>query len=167
MLLAMLIYQDVYLLLLPLTKVLSFIFLRLIDNSAVILDNSIIFGGKSFNLIPACVALPAYYLLFFLTLTTKDLNFKVSYKLFFIGSLLILVMNIIRIDFLILAFVGFGKAWFDYIHLFFWKFVSGLYVAIVWIFLTKKYKIISIPIYSDFKYLYSRSVFRKKNRKTE
>jgi exosortase/archaeosortase family protein len=165
--LAMLIYQDIYLILLPLTKFLSFLFLKLVDNTASILNNSLVVGGKSFKIISACVALPAYYLLLFLTLTTKDLSFKKSCKLLIVGSILIITMNIIRIDFLILVFIGLGKSWFDYIHLFLWKFVSGIYVALVWIFLTKKYNIQSIPIYDDFKYLYSKSLFRKKNQKKE
>ena len=74
-------------------------------------------------------------------------------KLFFIGSLLILLMNIFRIDILILSSVKFGKVWFDAIHMIFWKFLSTLYVAFVWIFLVKKFKIKTIPIYSDIKYL--------------
>ena len=156
----MLIYEDIYTILLPLTKFISFILLEIIGTSASILGNSIIVGNNSFNLISSCVALPAYYLLLFLILTTKDISLKKSFLVFFSGIFLILIMNVIRIDLLIIAFVKFGKPWFDYIHIFFWKFVSGVYVAIVWIWLTKKNKINSIPIYDDLKYLYSRSLFK-------
>jgi hypothetical protein len=74
-------------------------------------------------------------------------------------------MNILRIDLLIAAFVSLGKEWFDTIHLVFWKFVSGVYVALVWIFLSKKYKIRSIPIYTDIKYLYNKSFLKNRSEK--
>ncbi len=159
-LLAILLYQDVYPILLPLTKYLSTILLNLLYDVEII-ENSLLVNSQSFSFIPACIALPAYYLLFFLILGTKDLSLKKSAKLSFVGSILILVMNIIRVDILIMAFLEFGKRWFDSVHLFFWKFVSGIYVALVWIFLTKKYKIKTIPFYDDLKYFYSRSIFQK------
>ncbi len=159
-LLAILLYQDVYTILLPLTKYLSAITLNLLYNIEVI-ENSILVNGQSFSFVSACIALPAYYLLLFLTLGTKDLSLKKSTKILLLGSSLILTMNIIRIDLLIMAFSEFGKRWFDSVHLFFWKFVSGVYVAIVWIILTKKYKIRTIPFYDDLKYFYSRSIFQK------
>ena len=157
---AMLIYPDVYTIFLPLTKYLSTIILSLLYNVEVI-ENSILVNSQTFSFISACIALPAYYLLFFLILGTKDLTLNKSAKLFFIGSILIIAMNIIRIDLLIIAFLEFGKRWFDSIHLFFWKFVSGIYVALVWIFLTRRYKVKTIPFYDDLKYFYSRSMFQK------
>ena len=160
----MLSYNEAYLIFLPITKFLSFIIPNIIDSGVTIVQNSLVIGEKYFTLIPACIALPAYYLLFFLILTTKDLSFKKSLTLFFTGSFLILLMNVIRIDILILAFSGLGKSWFEYIHLFLWKFVSGVYVALVWIYLIKKYNIKEIPVYSDFKYLYSKSLFKKRTK---
>ena len=162
-LLAMLLYQDIYSIFLPLTKYLSTISLNLLYNVKAI-ENTLLVGNQSFSLIPACVALPAYYLLFFLVLGTKDLSLRKSTKLLVIGSILILAMNIIRIDLLIIAFLEFGKSWFDSIHLFFWKFVSGVYVALVWIFLTKKYKIKTIPFYDDLRYFYSRSILKNSSK---
>ena len=164
-LLLFLIYDYIYLIALPITTYLSFIFLKLLQYSPTLLNNSISINNTTFSFIPACVALPAYYLLLILILTTKDLDFKKSTKLFFFGSLLILVMNILRIDLLIAAFISFGKHWFDTLHLVFWKFVSGIYVALVWIFLTRIYKIKSIPAYTDIKYLYEKSILKNRFKK--
>ncbi len=160
-----LIYDYVYIIALPITTYLSFIFLNIFQYSPTLANNAISIGNTNFNFIPACVALPAYYLLLLLILTTKDLDFKKSAKILAYGSILILAMNIIRIDLLIAAFISLGKHWFDSIHLVFWKFVSGIYVALVWIFLSKKYKIKTIPVYSDIKYLYEKSILKNRFKK--
>ena len=82
--------------------------------------------------------------------------------MFFLGSLLILGMNLLRIIILIVLDVEFGKDYFDAVHLIFWNFVSGVYIALVWIFLVKKFKVSKIPYYSDLKYFYKKSFLRKK-----
>jgi len=46
-----------------------------------------------------------------------------------------------------------GSRLFETVHLFFWKILSGVVVVIIWIYLTRKYKITSIPVYDDIKYL--------------
>ncbi|MBS3172489.1 hypothetical protein J4438_02840, partial [Candidatus Woesearchaeota archaeon] len=68
----------------------------------------------------------------------------------------IFIMNIIRIEILLFLLIKNNYNLFEQVHLLFWNFVSGIYVAFVWIILIKKYKINSIPIYSDIKYLYQR-----------
>lgn len=161
--LVFLLYGFGYFIFLWLTKNLSYFGLNIFYPVRLI-NNSIVVNNHAFTFISACVALPAYYLLLFLILTTKDIDFKHSVKLFFIGSLLILLLNIIRIDLLIISFINFGKDFFDSIHLVFWKFVSGLYVALVWIFLSKWYKIKNIPVYSDLKYLYSKSLLKQRKK---
>ena len=69
-------------------------------------------------------------------------------------QLLILIANIIRIDILIIALVKYSSNLFNTLHLFFWKVLSTIYVVILWIFLTKLFKIKEVPIYSDFKEVY-------------
>ena len=82
--------------------------------------------------------------------------------MFLSGSFLILLMNVIRVDALLYILVECGENWFKKIHIFFWHFVSSIYVAAVWIFLSYKFKVKSIPIYSDFKFLLEKSIFGKK-----
>lgn len=124
--------------------------------NANLINGSIFIENYVINFIPACIAVLAYALLFFLIVLTKDINFKKGLKLFGLGSLLILIMNIIRIDILLFILVEFGDNMFDKVHLLFWNFISGAYVALVWIFLVKKFKIRTIPIFSDLKELHKR-----------
>ena len=128
---------------------------------ANLINGSIFVENYVVKFIPACIAVLAYALLFFLIILTKDISLRKGLKVFFFGSLLILLMNIIRIDLLLFILVEFGDNMFDRIHLFFWNFVSGVYVAFVWIFLVKKFKIKKIPIVSDVKTLYNDSISQK------
>ena len=63
-------------------------------------------------------------------------------------------MNVLRIDLLLIILIEGGSDSFDKVHLLFWNFVSGVYVAFVWIFLVKKFKVSEIPIWNDIIYLY-------------
>ncbi|MDP6642009.1 MAG: pacearchaeosortase, partial [Candidatus Nanoarchaeia archaeon] len=105
------------------------------------------------KIISACVATSAYHLLFGLVIFTKDIKLKTSIYLVLFGSIAIFLANILRIDLLIYIFLEFGKNFFEKVHLFLWQFVSSIYVALIWIFLVKKFKIKTIPIYSDIKHL--------------
>ena len=127
--------------------------LLLTKYSPTIIGNSFMINNNLLNIISACVATSAYYLLLVLIIFTKDLRLKTSIYLFLIGSTLILAANIIRIDILIFIFLEYGKNIFERFHLFIWEFISSIYVALVWIFLVKKFKIKTIPVYSDIKYL--------------
>ena len=101
--------------------------------------------------IEACAATLAYILLGILILLTYGISLKKGIKLFLIGSLLIFIANLIRIEVLIYILVNYGIDYFNTLHLFIWKIVSSVYVALVWIFLCYKYKIKGIPVYSDIK----------------
>ena len=77
------------------------------------------------------------------------------------GFVLILGMNYIRIIILGIGTVKYGFDWFNTVHMFMWKIFSWVYVFIIWIILIKTYKIKSIPLYDEFKYLYKKSLFKK------
>lgn len=117
---------------------------------AIASTTSFIIENHKLNFIPACTAASAYLLLALLLLTT-NIKFKKALKVFLLGSLFILIANIVRIDILIITLIEYGSKAFDTIHLFFWKILSTIYVVLLWIFLTKFFKIKEIPIYSDFK----------------
>lgn len=135
-----------------LTVKLSYIFLLplrpTIQNAS-----TFIIKGQVIEIVPACVALSAYLLLSILILSTKNLRLTKTLKLFTYGVLAILIINIIRIDILIYILLFMGSRLFEPLHLLFWKVLSGVVVVIIWIYLTKKYNITEIPIYSDVKYL--------------
>ena len=156
------VYNFFYNIFTPATVYGSWILLKLFGYSGSIIGNVMTIRNANFIFIEACIALAAYYLLFLLVIFTKDLSLKQSIKLLVIGSGLILIMNVIRIDLLIILFLEAGKMYFDFIHMVFWKFIAGIYVALVWIFLSKRFKIKTIPFYSDLKELYGKSIFGKK-----
>ena len=149
-------YPLFYVILSPITVYLSYFILGLFYD-VLLIGSSIGINGAGFRFIEACVAPAAYYLLFILIIGLKDLDWKKGLKMFFLGSLLILGMNLLRIIILIVLDVEFGKDYFDAVHLIFWNFVSGVYIALVWIFLVKKFKVSKIPYYSDLKYFYEKS----------
>ena len=151
-LLILIFYKIFYFIFIPLTLWLSYFTLKIFYNP-VIQESSIFIEGKQLIFVPACAALSAYILLALLILFTKNIEFKKGVKLFFIGGLLILIMNLIRIDLLIIVLIEKGVNYFETLHLFFWKIVSSIYVALVWIFLVYKFKIKEIPVYSDAKAL--------------
>lgn len=140
-------------------------FLYLAGYSLQVEGYSLIINGQSLEFVSACVATSAYYLLALLVLLTKDVNLKKRVYLFLCGCFLILLMNIVRIDILLYLLMEFGENWFDKVHIFFWQFVSSFYVAGVWIFLAYKSRIKSVPVYSDLKFLWSNSIFKKKIKK--
>ena len=139
-------------------------FLYLSGYSLNIEGYTLFINGQNLDFVPACVATSAYYLLSLLVLLTPGIKLKNRFYLFLSGSFLIFLMNVIRIDILLYVLVEFGENWFDKIHIFFWHFVSSIYVAAVWIFLSYKFKIKSIPVYSDFKFLLGQSFFGKKKK---
>lgn len=144
-------FKIIYTIFSPLTFYLSY--LSLIFYNPIIKGNLLIINGFTLKFIPACTAASAYLLLTLLTVLTKGINLKKSILMWTTGSLSILIANLIRIDILIIALIKYGFPLFETLHLFFWKLVSIVYVALVWIFLTYKFNIKTIPIYSDIKYL--------------
>ena len=146
-------YQLLYKILMPITLYPSFYILKTIGYEASLSGITILTNSHALTFIPACAAASAYILLGILILLTKDIKLKTGLKMFFLGSLIILAANIIRIESLILILINGGKNYFETLHLFVWKVLSSIFVALVWIFLIKRYKIKSIPILSDIKYL--------------
>lgn len=137
-------------------------FLYLLGYSFNVKGYVLFLEGQSLEFVSACVATSAYYLLTLLVLLTKDVKFKDRVSMMLSGYFLILLMNVIRIDVLLYFLVELGENWFESFHIIFWHFVSSIYVAAVWVFLTYKFKIKSVPVYSDFKFLLSKSIFGKK-----
>ncbi len=146
----------------PLTAYASYPFLFLLFNASIY-KNIISFGSFSLEIAEACAALEAYILLGMLLLLTKDIGLKNGVKMFFAGSLLILGANILRI--ILIAFIlnNFSVNLFSAIHFYLWNFVSGIYVALVWIFLAYRFKVRNIPVYDDLIFLWKNSVFSKRH----
>lgn len=135
------------------TLILSYNLLNVLGLNPALRPESIIIDNFNLLFVPACVATSAYYLLTALILLTKNIPLKKIFMLFAFGSLLLLIMNVIRIDILIVILLEYGTNYFETIHLFAWKILSSILVAAVWILMTYLLKIKSIPVYSDFMHL--------------
>ena len=112
---------------------------------------------------PACVAGAAYYLLSILNLTTP---MKPRQRLFSLPYLFItfLIINILRIVIFALLYSK-GFTFFDLTHTATWYFGSTIFLIIIWFSNVSLFKIKSIPIYTDFKYLVENINFHKKSKK--
>jgi exosortase/archaeosortase family protein len=115
---------------------------------------SIDIGGKfTIEIIRACVAGSAYYLLTILNLSIPKIKLGKRIKILLVAFLSFLILNILRIfTFTIFYDVGFG--WFDIAHKMVWYGGSILIVVIIWFMEVKYYKIKEIPFYSDLKVLW-------------
>jgi len=113
-------------------------------------DNFLLYNTNVIEIINACIAGSAYYLLIILNLTTKGINWITRIKAFIFSSLSLLVLNILRIVILAILLFSYPLA-FTSIHIAFWLIGSTLFVVAIWIATIKIYNIKEIPIYSDLK----------------
>ena len=128
-------------------------YLLLLPYNLVLINNILSIGDKHLEFISACIATSAYLLLGILILLTKDIDFWKGVKIFLLGALILFLVNMLRIYILALVLINFDIYLFKTLHLFFWQVFSTAFVILLWLGLTKYFKIKTIPIYSDFKYL--------------
>jgi exosortase/archaeosortase family protein len=115
-----------------------------------IIGNQILFNNLAIELIPACIAGAAYYLLFILILSTPKIEIKERILFILCSSLTLLFLNVFRIFTLSLLA---GSIYFDSLHILFWYATSTIFVVVIWILFVKLFNIKEIPVYSDIKYL--------------
>jgi exosortase/archaeosortase family protein len=146
---------------LPLTIYPVFWLLSIFFNSSII-GNTVLVNHISINIINACVAGSAYYLLLILNLSTPEIKLTRRIYLIFFSFFSFLVVNILRIFFLTLLFIS-NSNLFNFMHEFFWYFLSIFFVIGIWFIGIKLARIKAVPFYSDLKYIYGISIFKKKN----
>jgi len=105
------------------------------------------------QLIQACVAGAAYYLLLILNLSVPKIKLKKRLKMIFFAFFCFLIINIIRI-FLLSLLIFSNSELFDLTHKLFWYALSTIFVVSIWFIEIRIFKIKEIPIYSDLKFLY-------------
>jgi len=140
-----------YKILTPITIYTLKIILSIFSNP-ILKDNIIQLGCTRVEIVPACIAGAAFYLLLILLLTTSDIKPIVRAKAGLTAIIIFFVLNITRI--LILTLIE-NKSYFEAIHWIFWHLISTIFVVATWIVVIKIYKIKSVPIYSDLKYMKS------------
>lgn len=138
-----------YLVFTPLTIYLSYIIINIFLNVSLSGD-MITFGDNSIQIVEACVAGSAYYLLLILNLSTPKIDLLKRFKMIIFSFLTLLIMNVLRI--VVLSFILLeSPSTFNKLHYFFWFFLSTIFVLGIWFYQVKKYRIKEIPIYSDLK----------------
>ena len=144
----------------PLTIYPVYFLLGLFFNVTLLSKIYIIINNISIELIPACIAGSAYYLLLVLNLSTPKIKLKKRVYAILFSFAAFLILNILRIFILsLLAVTGFSD--FDVTHTIFWYGFSTIIVVGIWFAEVKIYKIKKIPFYSDMKFLYKKSLIKK------
>ena len=138
----------------PLTIWPSYFLLKFFYNASLS-GNFILLDGARIEIIDACVAGSAYYLLLILNLTTKMTLTKRFYSIVFSFSSF-LVLNILRIFFLSILFIE-NFAFFDITHKLFWYALSIVFVIGIWFLTTWIFKIREIPVYSEIRELFKKT----------
>ena len=108
------------------------------------------------EMISACIAGSAYYLLLILNLSIPKLNLKKRLNLISFLFLFFLIMNILRVFLLSLIAIS-GSPLFDITHRIFWYTGSIIFVIGIWFTGVKLFKIKEIPFYLDIRFLYKKS----------
>src|SRR3989338_1401040 len=93
------------------------------------------------EIIPACIAGSAYYLLFILNLSIPKIKIKKRVKM---------ILS------LIFVYLPENQNLFNITHKLFWYLGTTIFVVLIWFIEVKAFKIKEIPVYSDIKYLYKK-----------
>ena len=143
-----------YLILTPLTAYPTYFLLNIFYDASILNNNIILINHAiPIELIGACIAGSAYYLLLILNLTTREIALKKRARILLWAFGAFLVLNILRI-FALSLFVISGSSFFDITHRIFWYALSTIFVVAIWFTEVKFFKIKAIPFYSDVKFLY-------------
>ncbi|MEM4325809.1 MAG: pacearchaeosortase [Candidatus Pacearchaeota archaeon] len=120
-------------------------------------------GDFFIELIPACIAGSAYFLLLILNLTTPGMSIKKRIFSLILSFFIFLFFNIIRI--FSLGVLAYNKySYFPTIHWLFWNFISIFFVIFIWFLEVRLFEIKEIPFYSDISFIFKNSnLYKKKN----
>ena len=142
-----------YMVFTPLTAYPVFALLNLFYD-ALLISGKIILINRTIpiELIQACIAGAAYYLLLILNLSTREIKLKTRVKMIAFSFLAFLLVNILRIFILSIIAVS-GSSFFDLTHIVFWYGLSTIFVVAIWFAEVKLFRIKTIPFYSDIKFL--------------
>jgi len=136
----------IYLIFKPLTIYPVYYFFKLFYN--VSLSNTFLyFSTHTIEIIDACVAGSAYYLLLILNLATQ-MNLKTRVYSLLYSITILLILNITRIIVLSMLFIN-NIAIFNITHKIFWYLLSTVFVVGIWFSEVLIFKIKNIPVYSD------------------
>ena len=127
-------------------------------------ENFLTFKGDAIEIIPACVAGAAFFLLLFLILSTAEIKPGKRSQMILFSMLTLFILNVLRI--IILALIA-KSSYFELTHWILWHIISTIFVVGIWFAMVKIYNIKSIPVYSDVRYLQSLIKPRKKSKRSK
>jgi exosortase/archaeosortase family protein len=120
--------------------------------STSLLGNIIFVNSIPIELIKACIAGSAYYLLFIFNMSVPNIKLKKRISMILFSFLSLLILNIIRIVSLIIIYLQ-KNSIFNITHEIIWYAFGTIFVVGIWFLEVKIYNIKEIPIYSDIKLL--------------
>lgn len=126
--------------------------LKLVSPETLALGNLIVFNSSLVEIVPACIAGAAYYLLFILGMSIPLKKISRRFYLIAFCFATFFLINVLRIVVFTLLV---DKSYFQTLHMLSWYILSTLFVVIIWFSGTYLFKIKEVPIYTDFKYLIS------------
>jgi exosortase/archaeosortase family protein len=130
----------------PVYFILNLLFGASLSGHTIFLSNY----SAPIEIIGACVAGSAYYLLLIFNLSVPNINFSRRIKMICFAFLSFLIVNIFRIVLLSIIFV-LKPSIFDISHKLSWYIGSIVLVVAIWFIEVKKFNIKEIPFYSDIK----------------
>src|SRR5208283_3027946 len=114
----------------PLTIYPSYYIIKLF-HSVSLSGNVISINNQTIDLIKACIAGSAYYLLFILNLSVPFIKAKKRIIMISLYFLVLLILNILRIVILTFIFIS-GYSFFNLAHEIFWYALSTIFVIGIW-----------------------------------
>ncbi len=144
----------------PLTIYSSYFLFNLFFNALLTPEKHILIKEITIQIIPACVAGAAYYLLFALNLSIPDIKTRTRIKSIIFSFFALFIINVLRIFFLGLLIIN-NYSGVEFLHKFTWYFLSTLFVVVIWFLTIKIFKIKEIPFYTDLKFIYNKSNLKK------
>lgn len=140
----------------PLTFYSSYVVTSVFADTVFVAHDTFRIGVEEFLFVPACAAVLAYVLLYVLILFTRGISFRLGLKIALVGSVVIFLVNLLRIELLIFVLLEYGKNYFQTLHLFLWKFVSTVFVALLWIYFVLRHSIKEVPFYGDITFIFKK-----------
>ncbi len=131
----------------PVYFLLNLFFETTLSGSTITISNTF-----PIEIVRACVAGSAYYLLLILNLSTPNIILRKRLKIILESFLALLIINLLRIFLLGILYVS-GSSLFEITHKIFWYFANVVFVAGIWFFMVKSFRIKQIPFYSDIRFL--------------
>lgn len=125
--------------------------------TASIQGTTVYVNSTAIEIISACVAGSAYYLLLMFNLSTPGIRAGKRIIMVLSSFLIFLLANIARIIVLSVMYLS-ETQFFDVTHKVLWYFGSIILVIGIWFYQVKSRKIKAIPAYSDLKFLHDNSI---------